>query len=378
MPTTPGIRPEVRTLPPPGSLAPAILGRDPAVMRALETARRIAGCGHPVLLRGETGTGKELVARAVHLASPRCRGPFRAVNCAALPAGLLEAELFGAARGAFTGADAPRQGLLEAADGGTLFLDEIGDMPAGLQAALLRVIEDGVVRRLGEVEERRVDFAVVAATHRDLGRLVAEGRFRADLLYRLGRELRLPPLRERGGDVLLLARAFLLEAAGGGPPPALDGGAEAWLLAHPFPGNVRELRWRVLSAAALAEDGVVGRRELDGDGEPAPAAAEGPLPAAALAGGPSAARILEALRRGPPLGAGALVRETGVPRRTLQRALAGLVREGGVLRAGQGPSTRYFLAGSGMLPVRTGAGMDGPPAEGSRKEPIFEIGEGSP
>jgi len=317
----------IRSLPMPGSLLPAILGRDPALMRALETTRRLALRECPLLLQGETGTGKELVARAFHHASPRSSGPFRAVNCAALPAGLLEAELFGAARGAFTGADAPRAGLLEAADGGTLFLDEIGDMPAPLQAALLRVLEDGAVRRLGEVEERRTDFALVAATHRDLGRLVAGGAFRQDLLYRLGRVLRLPPLRERPGDVLLLARAFLLEAAAGGPPAALDPGAEAWLLGHPFPGNVRELRARVLAAVALSDDGVVRRGDLAGDEE----APRGP------GGGP----LVEALRRGPPLTVGALVRETGIPRRTVQRLLAALVGEGRVRREGRGPGTRY-------------------------------------
>jgi transcriptional regulator with PAS, ATPase and Fis domain len=311
-------------------MLPAILGRDPALMRALETARRLASRECPLLLQGETGTGKELVARAFHHASPRAAGPFRAVNCAALPAGLLEAELFGAARGAFTGADAARAGLL-VADGGTLFLDEIGDMPPPLQAALLRVLEDGAVRRLGEVEERRTDFALVAATHRDLGRLVAGGGFRQDLLYRLGRVLRLPPLRERPGDVLLLARAFLLEAADGGPPALLDPGAEAWLLAHPFPGNVRELRARVLAAVALSEGGVVRRPDLAGEEEER---------------GPSAdsCPVVEALRRSGPLPVKALLRETGIPRRTLQRTLAVLVAEGRVRREGRGPGTRYLAS----------------------------------
>jgi transcriptional regulator with GAF, ATPase, and Fis domain len=314
----------IRPLPPP------ILGRDPALMLALETTRRLAMRNRPVLLQGETGTGKELVARAFHVASPRSAGPFRAVNCAALPAGILEAELFGAAKGAFTGADAPRAGLLEAADGGTLFLDEIGDMPPPLQAALLRVLEDGSVRRLGEVEERRTDFALVAATHRDLGRLVACGSFRQDLLYRLGRVLRLPPLRERPGDVLLLARAFLLEAADGGAPAALDPGAEAWLLGHPFPGNVRELRARVLCAAALAEGGVVRRGDLSGEDEERPRE-------------PAGSPVIEILRRGGSLTVGALVRETGVPRRTVQRFVAGLVGEGRLRREGRGPGTTYSI-----------------------------------
>jgi transcriptional regulator with GAF, ATPase, and Fis domain len=374
MPTTPGNRLEIRTLPMPSSLPPAILGADAAVLRVLETARRIAGRGQPVLLQGETGTGKELLARAVHHASPRARGPFRAVNCAALPPGLLEAELFGAARGAFTGADADRRGLVEAAHGGTLFLDEIGDMAPASQAALLRVLEDGLVRRLGDVEERRVEFAVVAATHRDLGRLVGSGAFRADLLYRLGRVLRVPPLRERRGDVLLLARAFLVEAAAGARPAVLDAGAEKWLLAQTFPGNVRELRWRILSAAALAEGGVVGRADLEGDAEERPATAESPP-------GPleePESLLVAALRRGRPLRAGALCRETGVARRTAQRALARLVREGGIRREGSGARTRYSLPGSGMLPVRGAPGTGESRAEGSRTEPVFEIGEGSP
>ncbi len=321
MPAPPPNRPGIRTLPP-------ILGLDPALHRALETTRRLAMRKCPVLLQGETGTGKELVARAFHEASPRSAGPFRAVNCAALPAGLLEAELFGAARGAYTGADAPRAGLLESADGGTLFLDEIGDMAPPLQAALLRVLEDGTVRRLGEVEERRTDFALVAATHRDLGRLVAGGAFRQDLLYRLGRVLRLPPLRERPGDVLLLARAFLAEAADGAAPAVLDPGAEAWLLSHPFPGNVRELRARVRSAAALAEGGVVRRGDLAGEDADRPPAA---------GGGP----VVDACRRGGPLSVADLALETGIPRRTLQRTLAALVAEGRLRREGRGPGTRY-------------------------------------
>jgi transcriptional regulator with GAF, ATPase, and Fis domain len=375
MPTKPGNRLEPRPLPPPESLPPAILGADPEVLRVLETARRLAGRGQPVLLQGETGTGKELLARGVHHASPRARGPFRAVNCAALPHGLLEAELFGAARGAYTGAEADRCGLVEAAHGGTLFLDEIGDMAPAPQAALLRVLEDGLVRRLGDVEERRVDFSVVAATHRDLGRLVAEGRFRADLLYRLGCVLRLPPLRERRGDVLLLARAFLVEAAAGGRPAVLGPGAETWLLAQPFPGNVRELRWRILSAAALAEDGVVRREDLAGErGSRTSAAGSPPGPGAAAL---PEALLVAALRRGTPLPAGALVRETGVPRRTAQRALAGLVRKGGLRRLGSGSTTRYFLPGSGMLPAQGASGMEKPRTKGSRTEPIFEIGEGS-
>lgn len=204
------------------------------------------------------------------------------------------------------------------------------------------------MRRLGETEERRVDLRVVAATHRDLPLLAGRGDFRADLLFRLGRTLRLPPLRERRGDVLLLARAFLREHGGGAaPPPVLDPDAESWLLAHPLPGNVRQLKCLVLGAAALCEGGVIRVGDLrDGDGGGAgpgperalPGRCDGPCPAAAEA-------LLGALRRRGPLPTAWLVRETGLPRRTVQRALAELVRSGGVVRGGSGPATRYLAAG---------------------------------
>jgi DNA-binding NtrC family response regulator len=346
---------------------PPLLGVDPALHRVLETALRLARGEQPVLVAGETGTGKELVARSIHAGSRRADGPFRAVNCAALPPGLLEAELFGAARGAYTGAAADRPGLLEGARGGTLFLDEIGDMPPPLQAMLLRVLEDGLVRRIGGLEERRADFRLVAATHRDLARGVAEGWFREDLFWRLGRAIRLPPLRERPGDVLLLARAFLVEAADGAAPLRLDAGAEAWLLAHRFPGNVRELRSRVLAAAALARDGVVRREDLADDA--GGGADEGPP---AVGAPPRAGRLLATLRAGGGRTVSDLVRATGVPRRSLQRALADLVRDGGLVRSGRGPATRYavredrFFPGGGSfrenVPAPPGAGiLPGPP-----------------
>jgi transcriptional regulator with PAS, ATPase and Fis domain len=321
--------------------APALLGTHPDLARALAVAERLARTDQPLLLVGETGTGKDLVARRVHRSSPRAEGPFRAVNCASLAPGILEGELFGAARGAYTGAEADRPGLLEAAHGGTLFLDEVGDMPPALQAALLRVLEDGVTRRLGEAEDRRTDFRLVTATHRDLDALVAEGRFRADLRYRLGRSVRLPPLRERGDDAILLARAFLAEAAGGSPPLRLDPEAEAWLRVHRFPGNVRELRSRVLAAAALAEGDSVGAADLAGDD--AGTAAPGDPPEGGEAD--RAALLLEAVRHLGPVPVGGLVRATGLPRRTVQRALAGLVRGGGLVREGRGPSTRYAPPG---------------------------------
>jgi two-component system, NtrC family, response regulator AtoC len=206
-----------------------------------------------VLVLGETGTGKEVVARALHDGGPRRAQPFVELNCAALPATLLESELFGHERGAFTDARERKLGLVETAEGGTLFLDEIGDMDIALQAKLLKLLEEKTVRRLGSVREQRVSVRVVAATHRPLEALVREGRFRADLYYRLCVvQLQLPPLRERGGDILLLAQHFIALHAKryGKPAPGLSARAQAAMQAHAWPGNVRELR-NVLEQAVL-------------------------------------------------------------------------------------------------------------------------------
>ncbi len=208
-----------------------------------------------VLVRGETGTGKELVARALHFNGPRRDKPFVELNCAALPAQLLESELFGHERGAFTDARERKLGLVETAEGGTLFLDEIGDMEQPLQAKLLKLLEERTVRRLGSVREQKVDVRIVAATHRPLDQLVREGRFRADLYFRLRVvQLDLPPLRERGDDVLLLARHFVAHHAAryGKPAPAFTPGAERALMTHTWPGNVRELRNLLEQAVLLA------------------------------------------------------------------------------------------------------------------------------
>jgi two-component system response regulator AtoC len=220
----------------------------------LDAEKRLGDAEAPaVLVLGETGAGKEVVARALHDGGPRCEQPFVELNCAALPATLLESELFGHERGAFTDAYERKLGLVETAEGGTLFLDEIGDMEVALQAKLLKLLEEKTIRRLGSVREQRVSVRVVAATHRPLEALVREGRFRADLYYRLCVvQVHLPALRERGQDVLLLARHFIaLHAARYGKPvPRLTPQAEAALLAHPWPGNVRELR-NVLEQAVL-------------------------------------------------------------------------------------------------------------------------------
>ena len=209
-----------------------------------------------VLVTGETGTGKELVARALHFGGPRAARPFVELNCASIPTQLLEAELFGHERGAFTDARQRRTGLAEAAHGGTLFLDEIGDTDLAVQAKLLKLIEEHKVRRLGSVRDVEVDVRIVAATHQPLEERIREGRFRADLYYRLrGVQLRVPPLRDRGEDVLRLARHFLAKAASryGRRGLAFSSEAERALAAHAWPGNVRELRNVVEEAALLAE-----------------------------------------------------------------------------------------------------------------------------
>jgi two-component system response regulator AtoC len=219
-----------------------------------------------VLVQGESGTGKELVARALHDLSPRAALPFVAVNCGAIPAELIESELFGHARGAFTDASRAKKGLAEEADGGTLFLDEIGELPLPLQVKLLRFLEDEQVRPLGDVRSRQVDVRVVAATARDLRAAVASGQFREDLLYRLDVvALRLPPLRERGEDVLLLAGHFLARYGRLRPELAalrLSDEAREALLAHRWPGNVRELEHALERAVVLAEGALIREEDL--------------------------------------------------------------------------------------------------------------------
>jgi two-component system response regulator HydG len=222
-----------------------MVGRSPAMLQLAQLVERVAAAQAPVLLRGESGTGKELVARAIHVEGPRRERPFVAVNCTALPETLLESELFGHVRGAFTGATAARRGLFVEADGGTLLLDEIGDMAPALQAKLLRALEEGEVRAVGADGVRRVDVRVIAATHVDLEARVKEGKFRADLFYRLNVvPVTVPPLRERLEDVPLLAAHFLERARQrnpGSPVRALSDELVAALSRHDWPGNVREL-----------------------------------------------------------------------------------------------------------------------------------------
>jgi DNA-binding NtrC family response regulator len=220
-------------------------GESPPMKRLAEQARRVAQAMTPVLILGETGSGKGVLARWLHENGPRAEEAFVDLNCAGLSRELLESELFGHQKGAFTGAVAAKPGLLETAHRGTLFLDEIGDVDSQVQGKLLTVLEDMRFRRLGEVQDRRVDVRLVAATHRDLGRLVTEEKFREDLYYRIrGVSLVVPPLRERGPDVVLLARQLVdrIGADIGRPGAKLSAGAEKAIQAHSWPGNVRELR----------------------------------------------------------------------------------------------------------------------------------------
>lgn len=242
-----------------------LIGRSPPLLQALAELERVSQSQATVLLLGESGSGKELFARAVHLASPRRDQPFIKVNCAAIPESLFESELFGHERGAFTGAAGARAGWFEQAHQGTLFLDEIGELDPRLQAALLRVLQDGVFRRLGGRQDLRFRGRLVAATNADLGARIAAREFREDLYYRLAVvELWVPPLRERPAEVLALAQGFAQQAAQrqGLAAPALAAEAQAALLAHDWPGNVRELRNRVERALALAEGDTLGSADL--------------------------------------------------------------------------------------------------------------------
>jgi two-component system response regulator HydG len=237
-----------------------ILGRAPALQEALTRAAKVAPTETTVLLTGESGTGKELVARALHHGSPRAEGPFLAVNCAALPETLVEAELFGHEKGAFTGADKQRPGRFEQAAGGTLFLDEVADLPLPAQAKLLRVLQEREFQRVGGTATLRADVRLITATNRDLAVAVADGQLREDLFYRLNVfRVHLPPLRERGEDILLLAEHFVRTLAPtlGKGNGGLSRDARAALLAHPWPGNIRELANAIERALILAEGGLL-------------------------------------------------------------------------------------------------------------------------
>ncbi|MBK1672656.1 sigma-54 dependent transcriptional regulator [Ectothiorhodospira shaposhnikovii] len=234
-----------------------LIGESPTMIQVMKTVKKVARVAAPVLITGESGTGKELAARAVHDESPRADGPFEAINCAAVPASLIQSELFGHERGAFTGAHKARAGRVQAANGGTLFLDEIGDLPLEVQAALLRFLQNQTVQKVGSDHEETVDVRVVAATHVDLEAAVHSGRFREDLFYRLDvLRFEMPPLRERGHDASLLARHFFqtFSTDRSRPVKGFSSTAMEAICNHHWPGNVRELINRVRRALVLSEN----------------------------------------------------------------------------------------------------------------------------
>ena len=274
-----------------------ILVCEPAMRDLYRIAERAAGLPMPVLVTGETGSGKEIVSEALHALGPRAAMPLVKLNCAAVPENLLESELFGHERGSFSGATAAKPGLIERAHGGTLFLDEIGEMPLALQAKILRVVEDHLVLRLGATKERPVDVRFVAATHRDLKVEVAERRFREDLFYRLSTiQLKIPPLRERRREVSHLARRFAAEAAeaAGRSVPRIDGAALAALERHAWPGNIRELRNVLSQAVVFCEGDSIGLEHLP----PEITALE--VPAERTGGATAATALRPASAQGPP------------------------------------------------------------------------------
>ncbi|AMV33550.1 Nitrogen regulation protein NR(I) [Pirellula sp. SH-Sr6A] len=235
----------------------ALLSISPSMHRVFDQIRKAASTSLPILIRGESGTGKELVARELHRLSPRNTGPFIAVNTAALSEHLIESELFGHVKGAFTGSDRNREGVFRKAHRGTLFLDEIGDMPVSVQTRLLRVLQEGVLTPVGSEEEIPVDVRVISATHQDLESAIEQKRFRADLYFRLrGIEIKLPPLRARSEDILLLANHFLQGELVFSPQ------ATEAILRYAWPGNIRELKQRVEGAAAMARSSAIEPEDL--------------------------------------------------------------------------------------------------------------------
>lgn len=240
-----------------------LVGSSLAFNAALSAVQRVAPSMLPVLLLGESGTGKELFARAVHETSARAHGPFVVVDCSGLTDTLFESEVFGYEKGAFTGAQGRKKGLIETAEGGTLFLDEMGEVPLSMQVKLLRLIESGTFRRVGSVETQKADFRLVAATHKPLQQMVADGRFRQDLYYRISAfPIHLPPLRQRVADIPLLVDSFLQRGSASKHRMSVEALAMARLEAHDWPGNIRELRNVLERARLFADDGIVRAEHL--------------------------------------------------------------------------------------------------------------------
>ena len=249
-----------------------MFGQCEPMQKVFTLIRKVAPTETTVLIQGESGTGKELAARALHLLSPRAGKPLISVNCAAIPESLIESELFGHEKGAFTGAVSARTGLIEAADGGSLFLDEIGELPAEAQARLLRVLQESEIRKVGSTQSRTVDVRMIAATHRNLKAMTRTGEFREDLYYRLNvMQIRIPPLRERGADILGLARRFLKRQASklGRPELSLSPEAMQALERYRWPGNVRELENAIERASILTDGDVITPAVLDLDSDSA-------------------------------------------------------------------------------------------------------------
>jgi DNA-binding NtrC family response regulator len=301
-----------------------ILGRSPALRQSLQQAARVAEHRDvTVLIGGETGTGKELVARAIHYESPRGAEPFVEVNCAAIPANLLESELFGHEKGAFTGAASAKPGLFELAHGGTLFLDEVATLPLELQPKLLRALESREIRRVGGQQSRQVDVRVVAATHTDLRTAVNQGQFREDLYYRLNVvALTLPPLRDREGDVELLAETFISRIATsyGLPVPPLTPELRAALREYRWPGNVRELRNSVERSLVLSPRGTLRLEEMGLRQDAVRSEGGLPFPATLAVLTRAAAVAMVQLTEGNK---SAAARRLGISRPRLQRLLDG-------------------------------------------------------
>jgi len=313
----------------------ALVGISQPMRQIYRGIERAAPAPLDILIRGETGTGKELIAREIHRLSQRAGGPFVAVNTAALPENLAESELFGHQRGAFTGAEADRQGVFQQASGGSLFLDEIGDMPPAVQGKILRALQERVVQPVGSSRSISVDVRVISATHQDLNQAVSEGHFRQDLYYRIrGIELRVPPLRARREDILILANFFLerLATRTPAPIPVLRQEAVDLLLAHSWPGNVRELEQVVTAAAAMREGDEITAGDL---GLPAQVQPLEDLSSEALLDLPlteAKARLVESFERRAILRAlekrggniSAAARSLGIHRQSLQQKMAQL------------------------------------------------------
>ncbi|HEY0253579.1 MAG TPA: sigma-54 dependent transcriptional regulator [Kofleriaceae bacterium] len=289
--------------------ATTLVGASPAMAAVRERIAKLGASDAPVLVSGESGTGKELVVRALHAASPRADGPLIAINCAAMPASLLESELFGHVRGAFTGAMNDAPGLFVAARGGTLFLDEIGELPLELQPKLLRVLQERAVRPVGASAEVPVNVRIIAATHRDLEQLVAEGKFREDLYFRVHvLHLVVPPLRERSGDAVQLAQHF-----GGKLEPAV----EKLFANYPWPGNVRELESAIAHAKALANDDLIRLIDLPDRMRPKATGSNDPLCSLEELEKRHVAHVLDRMNGNKA----AAARVLGIERKTLYRML---------------------------------------------------------